>query len=439
MSPNEEKIVALLHDLGKRTPAPSASPESVALALHRVRLGIARHRHRRELRAVVLTAAVATCLLTTPLYYLVLSLRATPEGTPTGVAGGQSAQIPPALLARLILADDIQRRERSRLGVASVGGPYAQYLLASDAIAREEVKLADRVQFAIATGQGNLRFEEVVALYGVAFLHGKSASGGQAVLPVNGEQYPSERAQDSRQMAAYLYAELGARRLRDLLCVPRDRHATGDSSLVVRVQPDLNNVGAGEIHFAVVNSRTGAVETAESLRFVGSLAPLPFRQCFPEADHLRGASISSGETKDEIVMTFTATESPTSAASLVRHDNGLELLPEVFGSDKKVELYFETQADFSGAGPPPTVQFATGGTDVVQTSLPPRPISAQWTSVVIPVDLGGAVRWHEGLTVTITGLSRDAPVTVRIRNAYIRVLGDRAQSRAQSRAVPGTA
>lgn len=133
-------------------------------------------------------------------------------------------------------------------------------------------------------------------------------------------------------------------------------------------------------------------------------------------------------------MTFSATESPTSSASLVRH-NGLELLSEVFGSDKKIEVYFETKADFTGSGPLPTVQFATGGTDVVQTSLPPQPVSTQWTTVVIPVDLAGSSRWHEGLTVTVTGLSRGAPVTLRIRNAYIRVLGDRVQSKT----APGTA
>jgi hypothetical protein len=374
---------------------------------------------------------VAILLAIGPVYYALFS--GWPRSPAPGAAVVQSAQNPTALLARLILAEDIQRRERSRLDAASVGGPYARYLLASGAIAQEEMKSADRIRYAVATGQSDLRFEEVVALYGIELLHGKGASDGP-VLPVNGDQYPAERAQDSRQIAAYLYAELAARRLRDLLNVPHDSNAGANARLVVRVEPDASNLGSGEVRFAVVNSRTGAVESTESRRFVGSLAPISFRQCFPEADHLRGASISSGQTAEEIVMTFTATESPTSSASLVRH-NGLELLSEVFGSDKKIEVYFETKADFTGSGPLPTVQFATGGTDVVQTSLPPQPVSTQWTTVVIPVDLVGSSRWHEGLTVTVTGLSRGAPVTLRIRNAYIRVLGDRAQSKT----APGTA
>jgi hypothetical protein len=113
---------------------------------------------------------------------------------------------------------------------------------------------------------------------------------------------------------------------------------------------------------------------------------------------------------------------PLSIVALTTTDAGLAIRD--FSTGGLAEVVFEAKAEFSGEGKPPTVQFGTGGDELIASVTPPLDLGPGWRPITIPVRLDGAEHWKTGLTVIAHAIPEHTRLTVSIRNPLIRPLGD---------------
>ena len=81
---------------------------------------------------------------------------------------------------------------------------------------------------------------------------------------------------------------------------------------------------------------------------------------------------------------------------------------------------FEAKAETASGAQPLKVQFGSGGDEMFVTTAPPSQLGPTWSRLSIPIELGNADRWTNGLFVEALSLSVGDKVTITIRNAYIR-------------------
>ena len=221
---DDEEIIVMLRDLGRRTFVPPANPESTALALHRVRLRIARHLRRRELRVVVVTAAAATCLLTAPLYYANFSGRGHPQPPERPPGSGIASEIPASLLVRILESDAARRQELMlTTAMAKDFDGRDSFVNTSLAVARCRWRIAARLPNLLARPvDERADFNEAVLCYGARLL-AKTQQCSVPILPVNGHRFPETIGQQQGlDKEAYYLAQDAVAQLREMLRTPEE-------------------------------------------------------------------------------------------------------------------------------------------------------------------------------------------------------------------------
>lgn len=459
MFPNEEKIVTLLHDLGKRTPVPSGDPESAAWALHRLRLGVARRRRTWELQTVVLAVAAVVCLLTAPLYYGIFSGR--PRHEPAHVAARNAAagEIPAALLARILQLEAAVRQQETLFTAMPQGvDGRDNFVTSALAVSHHRSRIAARLPSLLARpADDRLEFSEAVLCYAARLLAKAQAIG--PVLVVNGQDAPGRAGERSRRdKDAYYLAQDAAYRLSELLPeleeiglddrlrraiiehaahpdhpLPQDLVDELSASIrtpplfmVVTVRLSEGAFREGQLSLALFDSHGKARPESAEIPFSWSSVPLPLFDCFKQrSQELGKVDVSSGAA-EEVIVTFKGEGGD--ARVFFSAIEGLPVAKNFPG--RLVELCFEARAEVGPGQRLPRIQFGSGGDQVFATSMPSRELGPRWRRFSLPIDLGDASLWANGLFVQALSLGTGERVSVNIRNACIRSL-DKPQSGVQ--------
>ena len=396
----------------------------------------------------ILLMAAVVLILVGPLYYREFVGRPSRSPSVARDMPAVTGRTVSVLEGRLLEVEENQRFQEKLVGALSEDcADRKQYVRAAVAVfGHRPDRSAGMPELLLRTPGERLEFNDAVLAFGGHIL--EQGRTGAPIVPINGHRASSPSSGDNGAgRTAYYLAQDAAVQLSEILHSPdaaivddgmrraildhldNPSHPLpagglrylasvfGKPPVFLVVNVDLNgwDFRQGQMRFVWLDAEGHAKAERKAVPFHASRVPLALLECFGQTSQQRDALVSP-RGGEEVAVTFRG----TTETARVSFSSSVGLPIAANCPDRLVELCFEAKAETASGAQPLKVQFGSGGDEMFVTTAPPSQLGPTWSRLSIPIELGNADRWTNGLFVEALFLSVGDKVTITIRNAYIR-------------------